>query len=70
MVRNYKRLRQISVYLYIIYGILIIKIYSCNKELYTYKVAYISLLYYLSMQRLEHPKMSVVYCGAPTYICM
>ena len=70
MVRNYKRLRQISVYLYIIYGIVIIKIYSCNKDLYTYKVAYLSLLYHLSMQRLENPKMSIVYCGAPTYIYM
>ena len=69
-VRNYKRLRQISVYLYIIYGIVIIKMYSCNKELYTYKVAYLSLLYCLSMQRLENLKTSVVYCGAPTYIYM
>ena len=70
MLRNYNRLRQISVYLYIIYGIVIIKIYSCNKELYPYKVAYISLLYCLIMQRLENPKTSIVYHGAPTYIYM
>ena len=31
--------REISVYLYTIYGIVIIEIYSCDKELYTYKVA-------------------------------
>ena len=70
MVRNYKRLRQINVYLYIMYGIVIIKIYSCNKELYTYKIAYLSLLYCLSVQRLENPKMSIVYHSAPTYIYM
>ena len=70
MVRNYIQTRQISVYLCIIYGIVIIKIYSCNKELYTYKVAYLSLLYNLSMQRLENPKMSIMYCSAPTYIYM
>ena len=68
-VRNYKRLRQISVYLCIIYGIVIIKIYSCNKELYTFKVAWFSFLYHLSMQRLENPKMNIVYFRAPTYIC-
>ena len=38
-VRNYIQTRQISVYLCIIYGIVIIEIYSCNKDLYTYKVA-------------------------------
>ena len=51
-----------------IYGIVIIKIYSCNKELYTFKVAWFSLLYCLRVQRLEKPKMSVVYCGAPIYL--
>ena len=58
-------------YLCITYGIVIIEIYSCNKELYTYKVAWFSLLYCLSMQRLENPKTNIVYCGAPThtYIC-
>ena len=35
-VRNYKSLRQISVYLCIIYSIVILEIYSHNKELYTY----------------------------------
>ena len=33
------QIRQISVYLCITYGIVIIEIYSCNKELYTYKFA-------------------------------
>ena len=70
MVSTYKRLRQISAYLYIIYGIVIIKIYSCNKELYTDKVTYLSLLYCLSVQRLENPKTSIVYHGAPTFIYM
>ena len=42
--------------------------YSYNKELYTYKVAYLSLLYCLSMQRLENPKTSIVYCSAPIYM--
>ena len=68
MVRNYKKLRQISVYLCIIYGIVIIGIYSYNKELYTYKVTYLFFLYHLSMQRLENPKTSIVYCGAPIYM--
>ena len=68
-VRNYIQTRQISVYLCITYGIVIIEIYSCNKELYTYKVARFSLSYCLSMQRLENPKTSVVYHGAPIYIC-
>ena len=49
MVMNYIQTRQISVHLYIIYGIVIIDKYSCNKELYTYKVTYLSLLYSLSM---------------------
>ena len=70
MVRNYKRLRQIGVYLHIIYGIVIVKIHSCNKELYTYKVTYLPLLYHLSVQRLENPTMSIVYCSAPAYIYM
>ena len=60
--------RQISVYLWIIYGIVIIEIYNYNKELYTYKLTWFSLLYCLSMQRLENPKMSIVYCGASIYI--
>ena len=55
-------------YLCITYGIIKIEIYSCNKELYTYKVAWFSLSYCLSVQRLENPKMSIVYHGAPTYI--
>ena len=38
-VRNYIQTRQVSVYLCISYGIVIIEIYSCNKEIYTYKVA-------------------------------
>ena len=54
----------------IIYGIVIIEIYSCNKELYTFKVAWFSLLYHLSTQRLENPKTSIVYCSAPIYIYM
>ena len=33
-------IEQISVYLCIIYGIVIIEIYSYNKELYTCQVAY------------------------------
>ena len=49
MVRNYIQTRQISVYLCMIHGIVIIEIYSYNKELYTYKVAWFSLLYCLSM---------------------
>ena len=67
-VRKYKKTRQLSVYLCILYGIVIIEMYSYNKELYTYKVTYSFSLYCLSMQRLENPKMSVVYCGAPIYI--
>ena len=47
-VRHYIQTRQISVYLCITYGIVIIDIYSCNKELCTYKVARFSLLYCLS----------------------
>ena len=54
-------------YLCIIYGIVIIEICSYNKELYTYKVAYSFSLYCLSMQRLENPKTSIVYHGAPLY---
>ena len=53
-----------------IYGIVIIEIYSCNKELYTYKVAYLSLLYHLSMQRLENPKMSIYLQLALLYITL
>ena len=67
-VRNYKRPRQISVYLCLIYGIVIAEIYSHNKELYTYKVAYLSFLYCLSMQRLDNPKTSIVYHGAPLHM--
>ena len=63
-----KKTRQISVYLCIIYGIVIIEIYNYNKELYTYKVAYSFSLYCLSVQRLENPKTSVVYHGAPIYM--
>ena len=55
-------------YLCIIYGIVIMEIYSYNKELYTYKVAYSFPIYHLSMCRLENLKMSVVYCGAPIYM--
>ena len=50
------------------YGVVIIEIYSCNKELYTYKVAQPSSSYCLSVQRLENLKTSVVYRGAPTHI--
>ena len=53
-------------YLCILYGIVIIEIYSCNKWLYTL-VVHLSLLYHLSVQRLGNPKMSIVYCGAPLY---
>ena len=60
--------RQISVYLYIIYGIVTIGICNSNKELYTYKVTHSFLLYCLSMQRLENPKMSIVYHGVPIYL--
>ena len=45
----YIQTRQISVYLYIIYGIVMIGIYNSNKELYTYKVTHSFLLYHLSM---------------------
>ena len=38
-VRDYIQRGQISVYLCITYGIVIIEIYSCNKEIYTYIVA-------------------------------
>ena len=40
-------------------------------ELYTFKVAWFSPLYHLSVQRLENPETSVVYHGAPLciYIC-
>ena len=70
-VRNYIQTRKISVYLCIIHGIVLIEIYGCNKELYTFKVAWFSLLYCLSVQRLENLKTSIVYCGVPiyTYIC-
>ena len=54
-----------SVYLCIIYGIVMIEIYINNKELYTYKVTYSFSLYCLSVWRLENPKTSIVYHGAP-----
>ena len=58
---------QICVYLCITYGIVIIEIYSCNKELYTYKVAWFSLTYHLSVQRLHNQKMSIVYWSTSTH---
>ena len=53
------------------YGIAKIEINSCNKESYTYKVALVSSFIQANTQRLGNPKISVVYCGAPTciYIC-
>ena len=45
-----------------------IEIYINNKELYTYKVAYSFSLYCLSVQRLENPKTSIVYCSAPLHV--
>ena len=45
-----------------------IEIYRCNKELYTYKVVWFSLLYCLSMQRLDNPKTSIVYHSASIFI--
>ena len=70
-VRNYMQTRKISVYLCIIHDIVKIEIYSCNKELYAFKIAWFSLLYCLSVQRLENLKTSIVYHGAPiyTYAC-
>ena len=70
----YKELQeaiQISVYLCTIYGVVIIEVHKCNKELYlSYTVALYPSLYCLSVQRLGNPKMSVVYCGAPIHIYM
>ena len=57
-----------SVYLCIIYGIVMIEIYINNKELYAYKVTYSFSLYCLSVQRLENLKMSIVYHGAPLLV--
>ena len=51
-----------------IYGIVIIEIYSCNKEVYTYTVALYPSLYCLSVQRLGKLKTSIVYHGAYIYI--
>ena len=67
---HYKVIASANQYLCIIYGIVIIEIYSYNKELYTFKVAWFSLSYCLSVQRLENLKMSIVYHGALIYICM
>ena len=44
-------------------GIVIIRIYSCNKWLYVL-VTTLSLTYCLSVQRLVNPKMSIVYHSA------
>ena len=53
-------------YLCIIYGIVMIEIdNNNNKELYTCKVTYPFLIYHLSLQRLENPKMSIVYVVHP-----
>ena len=60
--------RQISVYLCIIYGIVIIEMYKYNKESYTYHITYLSLLYHLNVQRLGNLKISIVYCSAPLYM--
>ena len=67
----YKELQeaiQISVCLCTIYGIVIIEIYSHNKELYLLNtVALYPSLFWLTPKK-ENPKMRVVYHGAPTYI--
>ena len=51
------------------HGIVIIRIYSCNKVLYTL-VMPLSPIYHLSVQRLENPKMSIVYHGASISVNM
>ena len=60
---------QISLYLCITYGIVIIEIYNCNKGVISIKYSCIVSFFILANnQRKENPKMSVVYCSAPTYI--
>ena len=62
---------QISVYLCITYGIVIIKVHSCNKRVIFIKYSHIVSFFILAnTQRKENPKMSVVYHGAPTHTYM
>ena len=45
-------------------------LWYCNNRdiyIYIYTVTWYPSLYCLSVQRLENPKRSVVYCGAPTH---
>ena len=54
------------------YGIVKVETYSYNKRAISSKYSCIDSFFILAnTQRLENPKMSIVYCSAPThiYIC-